>query len=358
MAGIKTFLGANTPNGFKWLQNEIYNPYRNEKVFIIKGGAGTGKSTFMKKIANKGEDLGYSVERIYCSSDPGSLDGVRIDELSFCIIDGTSPHVAEPLFPGASENIINLSEFWDKSRLYERRDEIKALSLENSLYHRKASLYLSSAGSVYEDMWKTVSAHLNEDKIRSFASRFVQRELPKKKDGKTGKKIRRYISGITPEGVVFFDKTFETLSLRIMGIRDEYSVASPLIIDAIAEGATSRGYDVIICPCVMKGELSEHIIIPEISLSVVTVKKRHGISLVPDRLIHTERFLHAQELSKHKNKLTYSEKICNELIKESVFYLKKAKATHDRLEKCYIDAMDFERLEEYEESFISEVFGV
>ena len=357
MAGIKTFLGANTPKGFVWMKNEIYNPYRNERIYIIKGGAGTGKSTFMKKIAEKGEEAGFFVERIYCSSDPKSLDGVRIEEINFCIIDGTSPHVADPVFPGAAENIINLSEFWDKERLYEKREEIKALTLENSLYHRKASLYLSSAGTVYEDMWKTVCGHIKEDKIRSFTTRFVQRELLKKKDGKTGRKIRRYISGITPEGVVLLNKTFETMSLRIIGIKDEYSAVSPIIIEGIAEGASSRGYDVIICPCVMKGELYEHIIIPEISLSVVTVKKRHGGRLSCDRLIHTERFLYTDEVSRHKNKLSYSGRICDELIRESVFYLKKAKETHDRLEKCYIDTMDFHRLNEFEEGFIKYVFG-
>ena len=360
MANIKTFLGANTPKGFTWMQNEIYNPYKNEKIYIIKGGAGTGKSTFMKKIADRGEKLGFSVERIYCSSDPKSLDGVRINELDFCIIDGTSPHVADPMFPGAAENIINLSEFWDKNKLFEKREEIKALSLENSLYHRKASLYLSSAGGVYEDMRKTVSTHIKEEKIYSFATRFVLRELPKKKDGKTGKKQRRYISGITPEGIVFFGETFKALSLRVIGIKDDYSAVSPLIIDLIAEGATRRGYDVILCPCVMKGELTEHIIIPEMNLSVVTVKKRHNMKLTPVRLIHTERFLYTDELSGYKNKLSCSGKILDELLKESVFYLKKAKATHDMLEKCYIEAMDYERLDEFAllEHFLEELFGI
>lgn len=357
MSGIKTFLGANTPAGFTWMKNEIYNPYRNERVYIIKGGAGTGKSTFMKKIADRGERDGFFVERIYCSSDPNSLDGVKIEEMNFCVIDGTSPHVADPVFPGASENIINLSEFWDKEKLYERREKIKALSLENSLYHRKASLYISSAGAVCEDMRKTAAPYIKEEKIYSFATRFVSRELPKKKDAKPGRKIRRYISGITPEGIVFLDETFRSLSLRIIGIKDSYSAVSPLITELIAEGAVRRGYDVILCPCVMNGELYEHIIIPEINLSVVTVKKRHNMKLPVTRLIHSERFLVADEISKHRNKLNCSGKICGEILKEGIFYLKKAKETHDKLEECYVEAMDFERLNEFEERFISEVFG-
>lgn len=357
MANIKTFLGANTPRGFFSMQNEIYNPYSDITVYIIKGAAGTGKSTLMKKVAQKAENDGYSVERIYCSSDPDSLDGIKIEEKNLCIIDGTSPHIAEPRFPGVCENIVNLGEFWDKKMLYENREKIKALTVENSLYHRKASLFLSSAGAVNEDMWKTVSQYIKEEKISSFSTRFIKRELPKKSPVAYGKKTRRYISGITPKGLVFFDSTLKALSLRVIGIADEYSAVSPLIIDKIAEGAIKNGYDVIYCPCVMNKEKNEHIIIPKANISVVTVKKDHKMKLTPDRLIHTERFLFTDELSKHKNKLSYNKKICRELIKESVFYLSKAKEVHDELESCYIKAMDFDKMNEFTEKFIKELFS-
>ena len=59
-----------------------------ERLYILKGGPGTGKSTLMKEIGADFYDLGYDIEFIYCSSDPSSLDGVLIPALKVGIVDG------------------------------------------------------------------------------------------------------------------------------------------------------------------------------------------------------------------------------------------------------------------------------
>ena len=90
---IKSFLGANTPNGFHSLFGQLYNPYKDSRMYIIKGGPGTGKSSFMKKVAKAASSLALDTEQIFCSSDPDSLDGVIVPQLGLCIADGTAPHV-------------------------------------------------------------------------------------------------------------------------------------------------------------------------------------------------------------------------------------------------------------------------
>ena len=81
--GVKTefkyFAAANGYKGFKSYFPTIFNPREYDKIFILKGGPGTGKSTIMKSIANELYDNGAKVESIHCSSDPQSLDGVIID---------------------------------------------------------------------------------------------------------------------------------------------------------------------------------------------------------------------------------------------------------------------------------------
>ena len=118
-----SFLGANTPQGFISFFDELYNPYENCRAYIIKGGPGTGKSTLMKKVCAEAESRGYAVEKVYCSSDPDSLDGLIVPEVGVSIADGTSPHTLEPRFPGACENIINLGECWDKDSLRCKADK-------------------------------------------------------------------------------------------------------------------------------------------------------------------------------------------------------------------------------------------
>ena len=63
-----------------------------QKRYFLKGRPGTGKSTFLKRIAAAAKEQGFAVEMYRCSLDPGSCDMVLVRELSFCVFDSTAPH--------------------------------------------------------------------------------------------------------------------------------------------------------------------------------------------------------------------------------------------------------------------------
>ena len=74
------FLGANTGAGFVSLYPEFTNPGKGSFFWYIKGGPGNGKSTLMRRAAERAESAGLTVETILCSGDPDSLDGIFIPE--------------------------------------------------------------------------------------------------------------------------------------------------------------------------------------------------------------------------------------------------------------------------------------
>lgn len=349
-----TFLAANTPKGFVSFFDELYNPYKNSRAYIIKGGPGTGKSTFIGKIASAFEKRGYSTEKVYCSSDPDSLDGLIVPEVSFSICDGTAPHIVEPSFPGAVENIINLGQFWDEKKLRKNADEIRRLSFENSLYHRRSAKYLSAAGHIDSQNRRLASEYIRREKTDSFSSRFIYRELSSEKQVLPGEKKKRFLSAITPKGNIFLYDTVKSLCPRVIGIDDRQGVVSSLITERIGEGAVRNGLDVIYCHCPMNPYESEHLLIPERGIALVRL---HGASgeTECDRIIHTARFM-KDGFNSNRTVMKFNSRIKAEIIKESVLCLKKAKEIHDKLEEIYIDAMDFEGLDEYREEFIEKLF--
>ena len=87
------FPGGNTPRGFYSFYSYILPQDEAKRIFVIKGGPGVGKSTFMKKTALELVDRGYDVEFMHCSSDNESLDGIVVPKLGIAMIDGTAPHV-------------------------------------------------------------------------------------------------------------------------------------------------------------------------------------------------------------------------------------------------------------------------
>lgn len=89
---LRFLLGANTPQGFVSRFDQFADADDDWRLFVIKGGPGSGKSTMMKKIAETLQEKFGEIEMIYCSSDVDSLDGVIVPGLKFSICDGTPPH--------------------------------------------------------------------------------------------------------------------------------------------------------------------------------------------------------------------------------------------------------------------------
>ena len=83
------FLGSSGKNGFFSCFSQLTPKIEGQYTYIIKGGPGTGKSTLMRKIADEMEKKDINCERIFCSSDPDSLDGVIFPSLRVSICDGT-----------------------------------------------------------------------------------------------------------------------------------------------------------------------------------------------------------------------------------------------------------------------------
>ncbi|NPV30394.1 MAG: ATPase [Firmicutes bacterium] len=90
------FPGGNTCLGFYSFYDNIIEEDA-ARIFVIKGGPGVGKSTFMQRIGEEMQERGYDIEFHWCSSDNESLDAVVIPALRVALIDGTAPHVAVPV---------------------------------------------------------------------------------------------------------------------------------------------------------------------------------------------------------------------------------------------------------------------
>ena len=88
------FLGANSATGFYSLYDNLIDPHTEDTLYILKGGPGCGKSSFMRHIAQGAISAGLDVEYIHCTADPDSLDAIYIPARKIAYVDGTAPHGA------------------------------------------------------------------------------------------------------------------------------------------------------------------------------------------------------------------------------------------------------------------------
>ena len=136
------FAAANGYDGFISYFEKIFDPRDFARIYILKGGPGTGKSSLMRKISREISSKGGICESILCSSDKDSLDGIICtnNEAKIAIIDGTAPHERDPQLPGTKDELINLGDHWDKRWLCAKQNEILELNLEKKNAYRKAAL--------------------------------------------------------------------------------------------------------------------------------------------------------------------------------------------------------------------------
>ncbi len=347
------FLGANSPGGFVSNFGDSFLADRGWHTYIIKGGAGTGKSTLMKRVADYFITKGLRCHLCPCSSDPNSLDGVIFPDIKVVLLDGTAPHVVEPIYPGACEEIINLGECWDARQLIDSREQIIRITKENKEYHKKAGSYLAAAGCVLSDSYEVATLSLQTEKAIQFAKKLSKNHL--KKTRAKGIEWVRYLGGVTPKGLIFYGSTLEKMLDTKIVLSDEFGAASSVILQTFRTEALNKGYELITCYCPMcPKEKIEHIIIPALRLGVCTSNRFHKI-VTDERIVHARRFMDVKKLHLDKARLTFNRKAASEFLSLASDALSDAKEVHDRLEACYIKAMDFGKLNGITKKLISEI---
>lgn len=345
------YLGANTSNGFVSLYNQIAPRDKLKKVFVIKGGPGTGKSTIMRKI---GEEFSkrYEIEFGRCSSDPDSLDAVYIKDLGVVVLDGTPPHPFEPKFPGALESIVNLYPFWNEKSLENLRSEIERAWGKCSACHEKACKYLSVAGIISNTNFSLVEDAFLKEKAEKFVERIVRTKI--KSTQKTGVETVRFLSAVTPKGVNILNVSgYDDVYI----IEDEYKKVSSYILNKLRCELVEKGHDFITCYSVISPfQLVEHIFAPKLKLAFLSSDSLQKVSFNGEHtVIRAKRFLDESIMKGDKQKLKFNNAVKKEMINAAVKMMREAKVNHDELEKLYVKNVDFNNMEELTNNLMNKI---
>lgn len=351
---IKYFLAANSCEGFVSSFADCYSAADGWQAYIIKGGPGTGKSSFMKYLAVKANEKNIKCELCPCSSDPDSLDAVIFPEKKIVIMDGTAPHTVDPKYPAICDSILNFGDFWKIEKISENSSEIISLTDKNKTLHRSASRYLRATGQLMLENFKTAVRCTETEKTEKYAKKLCLKYIPKKNGN--GKEWVRYLCGTTPKGVVSFANTITKTCRKTVIISDEMGSVSNIIMNKIREFALSQGYEIIsIKNAFLPSQILDHIIIPELSLAFVREYEFQHFSS-SERRIHAERFINIERLSKRRERMKFNKKAIRELLLCAATILRDAKSVHDELEKYYIGAMDFPALTAFATEFAENIF--
>ncbi|MGN0659457.1 MAG: hypothetical protein ACI4LA_07615 [Emergencia sp.] len=361
------FPGNNTPEGFFSYYGYILGQREAEKIVCIKGGPGTGKSTFMKKTGERLARAGHSIDFLHCSADENSLDGILDADRRIAFVDGTSPHIIDPVTPGAVDSIINFGDFWKDESFRDCKEEIISLNEACSRWYRTAYSYLAAAGNICRSMEAVCDEGIEISEIYKLAADIIGREYRNYDISiKAGRLKKFFATGITPSGCVSYVKSLLRPLRRIYLINVPEGYPNTSFMNILMEGALYRGFDTEAYYCPMDpGRKIEHLIVPELSLGFTSVCRWHDLE--PWELSEEEsdvREITMIDISDYQSmyftekNAALTEKLSEyyrTMIREGIGALKMAKEQHDLVEKLYIRSMDFEKIDALVEKTVAAI---
>lgn len=354
MPNMQYFLGANSPQGFYSLYDQLIDRDTARAVYILKGGPGCGKSTLMRRVAQRAELAELPVEHILCSGDPDSLDGVVLPTLGVALVDGTAPHVVEPRLPGAVDHYVNLGACYDAAALAPLRGDLTACAAGYKECYQQAYGNLSAAAQVRQDARAVLYSGAFREKAQKRAAGILSREVRRKKGAPMGRVRQRFLSGMTCQSrLTLWDTAFSQCQ-KVYHLCDRWGMAHEML-SVLLTGVQRGGYDVVACPSPMAPMRLEHLLVPKLGLAFLSCPGDTELPGTPCRRVHIDAMLDPALLRENRGRLRLSVHIAGELEAAAADHLARAKAMHDELEALYNPHVDFQQVSRTAEEIIGQI---
>jgi len=343
------FPGGNTCNGFYSFYGYMVSPAVKRK-FILKGGPGVGKSTLMKRLGEDCSAAGIDVEYHWCSSDNNSLDGVVLGNGEYCVLDGTAPHVVDPEFPGAVDEIINLGQYWNRTQIEQNRENIIMLTGRISRYFsraysrlRESRLAMDEWSSYYDEAVNSEAVSRN---VLALATDFLAGA-----SSYSGVMRHLFAAAITPLGLVNFAESLLEADSSVFAVKGSPGSGKSHLFSHILDLLKIRAIKAEIYHNPLDPAETDIIILPETRAALIDIsgypadyeKAASGHKL--KRLLDFDQLIAGNALEKNGILIGAARQRFDAGISDAIANIKAAKNLHDELETYYTPAMDLDAIE-------------
>jgi len=255
------FAGCLTPAGFVDYFHHIMPLENARKRYFLKGSSGSGKSTFIKKVA--AAFTGHDIDLFHCSNDISSVDGIAIPALGFSIIDATAPHSHDPAMPAAVDEILDFAQFLDAEKVAKHRDELMELIATKKRLYAQAQKWLATIG------------------VEGVGSVVKSEQLPHTRNRSL------FLSAITPDGV----KSFADTTLAHYQLRD---IPAGATLHGLKTQALANGFNTESCHNPLYPAQLEALILPTEGVVYMSNEKTQTSPALDNAIaaMHQARTLH------------------------------------------------------------------
>jgi len=343
---INYYASGITAKGFySFIENNLVDL---KKLYILKGGPGTGKSDFMKTIAEMWINEGYDIEYLHCPSDNDAIDGIINSTMKVGLVADGDPNVVEPIAPNASIEYIKLGTELDINKIESNAVDIVNINFKVRDCYKKAQEHFRNALKTHDEWEKIYIDNMNYERADRFADEIIELLL---KDFVSDKKAivkDRFMGAATPEGSKdFIENLTSNISKRYF-LKGRPGTGKSTLLKKLSKAASDKGTYVEVYHCSFDPNSLDMIILRELDICIFdsTAPHEYFPTRDNDEIIDVYKELVAPGIDeKYKKKIDKIITRYKAYIAQATGALKEAKDLHDRFEAIYSDSMDLSKME-------------
>lgn len=343
---LNYYAEGNTSIGFISLYDT--NLQDLDRIFILKGGTGTGKSTIIRSIADEWINRGYHVEILNCARDTYFIDGVIIPQLKVAVVNGMEPNVIRTKLPGVIELYIDISEALDSNNLEQYKEELLKLTEDMEASYRLAYHKFGEALKIHDEWEKIYIENMDYTKANAIAEELTEKIFGSNRLKKSSVVKERFLGAATPDGSKdFIPEITEAISKRYF-LKGRPGTGKSSLLRKLVLQAERRGFDVEVYRCGFDPKSLDMVLIRELDVVIFDSTPPH--EYFPER--ESDEVVDMYEIAvnpgtdeQYATDLEDIRKRYKKRINEGIEALAAAKDLNDTLEQYYTNAMDFSKLD-------------
>lgn len=342
------FARGNTARGAHFLYHSAFQGL--EKLFVLTGPPGTGKSTVLRKLANHLIGLDHHVEFFHSPLRPDELDGIISADLNIGVIDGEVCGALEDI---PTKQIIPYSfdAALDHGQIsLEDRSVIEDLGarLENAYNQAYEAFY--TALEIHDEWEAYYIEAMDFGKANEIAEEWMAILFGKLEDEPPVTGRHQFFGAATPKGAFDFIQGLTAPLERRIFIKGRPGSGKSTLLKKLATAAEKKGVEVQIFHCGFDPNSLDMLIFPTLSTAIFDSTAPH--EYFPNRIGDEVLDMYARTMKPGIDeiyvaelsgiKARYSSKM-----KQATSFLAEAEALDSEIKAYYTAATDFSKVEEY-----------
>ncbi|MEN6348805.1 MAG: hypothetical protein ABFD08_05315 [Syntrophomonas sp.] len=343
------FTSSNTGQGFQTFIPQLVERLR--KVYILKGAAGTGKTTFIKLLGESICEQGYEVEYWISALNPVNPDGLYIPQLEAAVVNGSLPQPIDPRYPGGGGEIINLGDYLDRKKLDGKMQEIREVVLRVENEQSNAYNILRTAARVEDEITGLTLGYIDMERVKQIVDCLGEEFLDRQPREK-----HYFARTITADGIL--DYVDELSS----DCRKRYIFEGPrgsggLVLEELARKVREGDHYLEYYHCGLNGDRVCMLIIRNLQMALIDGAYTKVVKKPWDIIIDTSSCLEGYDSDSVTLKSSEAERRFESLLLEAQNLLDSALLSLKELKKINAASMDFGLVDQKMEQIKEELAG-